>query len=389
MERTLFGARGVRPLPRVISALVAVVALLAELFLWGGDGASRLGVTIPPGIVVAIAVAAYLPLALLPRRALTCFAVMWVFSLLCLVVPTYEPSAGLLVALFRVARRCPARIARLAGLACLVPIIVLGYNAASAVGRIRLDAIAVPIALWLVVYALVWVFGRRVRLAAIRELEHGAELREAEDEARRRERELIARELHDSVAHGLTGIVLQAAGARGLHQQRQREPDPQVDAALSAIEGAGAQAMRELHRLLGLMRGASTGDVAHHTLAELEALVESTNRAGLDVRLTVTGSPVAVDPSLEHAAYRVIQESLSNAMKHAGPGARVDITVSWSRDLDIDVRTHGGSGPRVSLTGGHGLIGVAERVALVGGHFETGREQDGFVTHASIPLRSS
>lgn len=387
MSRRLFGARGIAPLPRVVSVLVAALALVAELVLWGGDGTSRLGGTVPTWVVIGIAVLAYLPLALIPRRALVGFAVMWVFSLICLVVPEYEPSTGLLVALFRVARRCPAGIARLAALACLVPILVLGYNAAAAVNRIRLDAIAFPVVLWLAVYALVWSFGRRVRRAAIREIEHGDELRQAEDETRRRERTQIARELHDSVAHALTGIVLQAAGARSLHQQRQTDPDPQVDAALGAIEGAGAQAMRELHRMLGLMRsGDVPGDVAQHSLAELQELVAATSAAGLDVHVQTVGPPVRVDPSLEHAAFRVIQESLSNAMKHAGPGARVDVIVRWAGDLDISVSTHGGSGARSSLSGGHGLIGVAERVALFGGSFETGRSDDGYVTHASIPL---
>jgi signal transduction histidine kinase len=157
--------------------------------------------------------------------------------------------------------------------------------------------------------------------------------------------------------------------------------------ALRAIEDGARATLLELRRLLGLLR---TDDpeprTARSTLAGLPALIEPLERAGVQVSLAASGDPVPLRPEVEVAAYRVVQESLTNVVAHAGP-CRVQVTVRYGpEELDVEVSDDGAAQPG-SGRGGYGLTGIRERVAALGGSVDAGPRTDGgFTVHALLPL---
>ena len=221
------------------------------------------------------------------------------------------------------------------------------------------------------------------------------------------ERSRIASELHDVVTHNVSVMVVQAGAARRILSG---SPD-EARAALLAVEASGRTAMVELQYLLGLLSPVEgmqpdadpEGDAAplqpQPGLGRLQTLVDQVAAAGLAVRLTVTGQPRALPPGLDLTAYRVVQEALTNAMKHAGPTAAV-VTLDYGEDaVVIDVSDDGGrdSGPGreassartgpVGVAGsGRGLLGLSERLSLYGGEFDAGpRPAGGWRVTARLP----
>ena len=374
--------------PRLTPAVVATLACLAQVVAWGGSPATRWGGTLPWAVVVAVTVVAFVPLALLPHRPRIGFMAVWLLGLWGIVVPTYDPNPGLLLALFRIARTENGAVTLPATFATLPPVALLAFNNAASgglhAGSVDLAAVAFILGLWALVYAAVIGVARRLRSGSdqVNRLAH--ELAASEEQARRRERARIARELHDTVAHSLSGIALQAAGARAV-LRADRAADP-VSAALASIEDAAGQGMRELHRLLGLIKGPETdgAEPGQRRWAEVPELIALASGAGLHVTLDEAGTPQPLDPSVEHTAFRVVQECLTNAMKHAGRGGTAQVDVCW------------GLLARPSQPGGNGLTGLAERVAAVGGTLEAQRfpepvegfpePDEGFRTHARLPL---
>ncbi|MDO5741217.1 MAG: histidine kinase, partial [Ornithinimicrobium sp.] len=223
-----------------------------------------------------------------------------------------------------------------------------------------------------------------------------------------RERQRIARELHDILSHSVSAMMMQAAGARAVAARlsQERPEDQRLDTvhdSLTTIEKTGSQSMRELHRLLGILRDregedtegsvlnidVSDGLPGEPVILNLLDLVSLSRQSGLTVELHDSGAQRVLDPSVKTAAYRVVQESLTNALKHAGRGAVVDIFQVWQDDrLQLQVRSragHDGTRPGTP-SGGTGLFGLRERVELVGGHFESGWAGEEFVTTARLPL---
>ena len=194
-------------------------------------------------------------------------------------------------------------------------------------------------------------------------------------EAAVQERRRIARELHDVVAHTLSVMVVQAGAAR---VTLPRDPARATE-ALQTVEATGREALLELRRMLGFVGGDVTSALREPqpTTAAIEALTRRAGAAGLPTSYTVEGAPNPQRPlpaGAEVAAYRIVQEALTNALKHAGPGATAAVVVRWMPEaLDLEVRDDGaGSGPTAALpSGGHGLVGMRERLALFGG--EIGR----------------
>jgi signal transduction histidine kinase len=200
------------------------------------------------------------------------------------------------------------------------------------------------------------------------------------------ERARIARELHDLVAHNVSVMVVQAGAERHAlppEQQSTRE-------ALTSIEQSGRQALAEARRLLGVLRHGDQSDELQPQpgVARIGELVEQTRRAGLPVELEVAGEPVGLPAGVDLCAYRVVQESLTNALKHAGP-AHARVRLRYDRAaLSIDVVDDGPGAATPDGDGaGHGLIGMRERVTLYGGRIEAGpRPEGGFAVHAELPL---
>jgi signal transduction histidine kinase len=180
---------------------------------------------------------------------------------------------------------------------------------------------------------------------------------------------------------------VQAAGARRVMR---RQPD-QAEQALSAIEGASRQAVVEMDRLLGfLRRQGEVDDLAPQPgLGQLGELVAQLSSAGLSVELSVEGEPSPLPRTVEVSAYRVVQEALTNTLKHSG-GATASVRVSYGTEaLEVDVIDEGPGRPGHALEGGggHGLMGMRERVGLHGGHVRAGpRTEGGFAVHARFPL---
>ena len=209
------------------------------------------------------------------------------------------------------------------------------------------------------------------------------------------ERLRFARDLHDVVSAGVSAMVLHAAGARALSCGCQ----PRVGAALEVIEGAGGQTMDELHQMLRLLRASKDTPSAAHgssraVLDEVPQLLARARQAGLEAHLVVHGEPAPVDPDVDLAGYRLVQEALTNTAKHAGAGASVTVELTWEEHLDVRVRDTGGNRTRppqvpAQLSSRIGLVGLAERVALAGGHLHTAATPDGFVVQAQLPLRAT
>jgi signal transduction histidine kinase len=211
----------------------------------------------------------------------------------------------------------------------------------------------------------------------------------AEQAARQRideERLRIARELHDVVAHTMATINVQAGVAVHVLPTR---PEAAAD-ALQAIKAASKEGLRELRAILNVLRQADDADPTQPApgTAQLETLVDGARRAGLETTLSVTGTPAPLPAAVDLAAYRIVQESLTNAIRHAGP-AQASVWLSYGDDeLRIDVADTGRGKPvGVSEGAGHGLVGMRERAAAVGGSVETGPSPGGgFRVAARLPL---
>jgi signal transduction histidine kinase len=271
-------------------------------------------------------------------------------------------------------------------------VLVLGMMIAGvvAVGLLSPDYMSADLYFPVIIVVLCWLGGRTVRTRA----RHAAELHETAalaaerrereaDEAVAEERRRIAREMHDVVAHSISVMVVQAGGAR-----RILASDPvRAEEAASRIRATGSDALAEMHILLGVLESAPDG-ASPPTLDGLEELVERTRAAGLPVSLEVRGERRALSPGAELAVYRVVQEALTNAMKHAGSATTV-VRLAWGEDaLEINVADRGDGGPSPRLAGaGHGLIGMRERLRVYGGEVQSGPQPEGgFEVAARLPL---
>jgi signal transduction histidine kinase len=233
--------------------------------------------------------------------------------------------------------------------------------------------------------------GARSRQAHLRTLQQRAA--DAEREQRQRvalatanERARIGRDLHDVIAHSLTVIVAQAQAAIATqHRHPQRATN-----AMREVISVGRESLSEMRRLVGAFGTGPERELAPPVgVAALPALVERIQAAGLPVNLTVDGSPTNLPAGVELSAYRIVQEALTNTLKHAGPGAEATVRLSLHPEhVDVEV-TDDGAGPPADLsaTRGNGLRGIAERVNLLGGVLSTGPGPGGgFALRAHLPV---
>jgi signal transduction histidine kinase len=238
-------------------------------------------------------------------------------------------------------------------------------------------------------FAIAWMAGYALRERAVqaeaaeeralhaeRERETAARIAVAEERAR------IARELHDIVAHAVSVMVLQVGAVR------HKLPETQQRDALTGVEETGRAALAEMRRLLGAMRhdGEDVELAPQPGLDRLDSLREEVGRAGLPVRLHLDGNPVMLPPAVDVSAYRIIQEGLTNALKHAR-AAHADVTLRYGvNELQIEIRDDG-CGPTATDGFGHGLVGVRERVKIYGGEMTTATAADGgFVLNTRLPF---
>ncbi len=231
-----------------------------------------------------------------------------------------------------------------------------------------------------------WAAGLVVRMRGDAERDLRARNLELQEEARlatASERARIARELHDVVSHAIAVTVLQARGGRKLVGK----DDASVARALSAIEQTNTAALGDMRRLLALLRDAddeATGNEPLPSLARLDQLVEQVRSSGLPVDLEVSGEAVPVPPGLDLSAYRIVQEALTNVLKHGGAGASALVEVTYGPD-ELEVTVTNTGAPPSAQNGGQGLIGVRERVMVAGGSVETGPTECGYAVRARLP----
>jgi signal transduction histidine kinase len=278
-----------------------------------------------------------------------------------------------------------------------------------AAGALNPFAVVLNVMYSTVPFALGWELGRATRLTrTLREYravleERNAELTvEREANARRavlEERVRIARELHDVVAHHVSLMGIQAGVAQRLFHSR---PDDALE-AVAAVQTGSRHAITDLHQLLGVLRGAAdpgagpdslgTDDGCENRepapgLGQLPALMSTVRHAGLPVDFAVQGRPHPLPPALELSTYRIVQEALTNTLKHAG-AARAGVTISYHQDAAVEVEiVDDGHGPRpTAVPGGRGLVGMQERVNLHGGQLEAGPlPAGGYRVHAILGL---
>jgi signal transduction histidine kinase len=247
-----------------------------------------------------------------------------------------------------------------------------------------------------------WGAGRVAREWALRaiELERANAALKAEQDQRSLlavadERSRIARELHDVVAHSISVMVVQAEGAK-----RMMDRDPRrAKSALDQIEGTGRAALVEMRRLLGVLRKDGDGGVRtpQPGTQSLDLLVDRAQEAGLDVRVAIDGKRKTLPAGIDVSVFRIIQEALTNSMKHAGP-TRADVLLTYSEEaVEVEITDAGlvnGHQPPAADPENpqHGLLGMKERVSLYGGEIVTGPcedGRDGYRVWARIPLTSS
>ncbi len=244
---------------------------------------------------------------------------------------------------------------------------------------------AVAVGFGLVVLSVVWYIGRRLRTREEDVEERRREQAADADRAVQAERTRIARELHDVVAHRVSLMTVQAGAARTVALD-----DPQAALqAMEAVEHAGRQALDELRHLLGVLR--PTGDdgslAPQPGLADVPRLVDQFRDAGLDVSLRMADLPRGLPTRVDLSAYRIVQESLTNVLKHAGLKARTEVRVSAADgavDIEISDRGHAAAGLPGS---GYGIMGMRERALLLGGSLTAGPHTDGgFRVAAHLPV---
>ncbi|MFF0574062.1 sensor histidine kinase [Streptosporangium saharense] len=344
----------------------------------------------PPAILVVLTA---LPLALRRRFPLTVFWTVLTAALVTYAGATWITVLACAVAAYSAVAHSRNRVAAVAGLLLAA---MLAGGAFEGVAP-RLPGWFGPSALLLgagVVASLVHVWRQRLR-ASRRRIE---ELRQAQEETTRRaveaERARIAGELHDVVTHNVSVMVIQAGAARkvmGTDPGMSRE-------AMLAIEASGRTALAELRHVMGLLAGPAGGRYAdpgeglepQPGLDRLSTLVERVRAAGTPVDVTLSPPPEPLPPGIDLAAYRVVQEALTNTIKHAS-GAAASVVIRHDGDwLRIEVTDTGAGRPALSATGdGRGLIGLRERLALYGGSLEAGPRGRGYRLVARLPRTTS
>lgn len=389
LRRSLLGSSGWQ---LVLDCLLAVAAGAFDLTVYltaDSSGLRHGGPPVPIGVGMIIVGAA----ALIFRRRWPTgvFLVAWCLSFSAVVAPDLQPVGILLVALYGVATRAARTGAVLALFASIGALGVGAVNSAPIGTHLwRPSWLFGTLVADILLPVIIWSFGRFRHRSLSRLYELHREHRRLLESARRDERLRLSHELHDIVSHTVNVMTLQAAGARAIMDQ-----DPtKVAPTLEVIEHAGVQAMNELQRLLGVLRadGGDHGQASQPQLVDLPRLFETARSSGQSVDFEINGPPGELDPSVELACYRVIQEALTNARKYAGTSAGVAVGMDWAPPrLVITVRNEAGTPApdQAALSTGNGLAGLSERVRLVGGHLESETlPTGGFLVRATLPVAS-
>jgi signal transduction histidine kinase len=350
--------------------------VLAALLLLAGEAAVVADPGPHPLPIAALTVVCTLPLAFRRRLPLLVVALV-VGAATAMSAVADEPSqiavpVALLIAAFTGGRELDPPQAWIALALVLAP---------QGIGLLLVDPDAAELVFGVLFFGGAWAFGFALRRRAQQAVS-------GERAAVDAERVRIARELHDIVSHSLSVVVLQTQAVR-----RRLGPEAAAEADdLRAVEATARQALAEMRRLLGILRADSepASLAPQPGLDQLDELVEQSRSAGLPVEVELEGQRVALSPSVDLAAYRVVQEALTNARRHAGPArARVHVRFGEAA-LEVLVEDDGAGAGAPGARGGHGLAGMRERVRLYGGSVDAGpRAEGGFRVRAELPIREA
>jgi signal transduction histidine kinase len=374
------------------AAVAIALACLALVDILGGSDASWGG---GGRVQIVLALAVTLPLAWRVRFPIPVMIVVNAASTAVVVLAwphqaAFEPFVAAVIAAYSLGAHTAGRRA-IVGIGLMLSF-GIGSIVATAVAGQPIGNLAAP-CFWLLG---TWIVGRIIHGRRRRTMELEALTQEL---ARQRdlqaqaavavERGRIARELHDIVAHNVSMMVVQAgAAAQVLEGQH-----PDVGNALNAIAETGRATVNEMRTLLGVLRAGDTDDAPLNPqpgIAELEQLVRSVREAGLPVELQVEGEPTPLPQALDLSAFRIVQEALTNTLRHAGR-ARAKVVVRYHREaVEVEVQDDGSGDDGTPLGGGHGLIGIRERVLMLNGEVEAGRcAEGGFRIRARLPIPAS
>ncbi|MFB9675657.1 sensor histidine kinase [Streptosporangium vulgare] len=365
----------------LVSLLNVWTVGVVDLVAWG---AAKLGVWGFAGLSLLL----FVPLFWLRERPVVVFAVISLTSFVQWLagVPTLFFNVSVLVAMYGVASRRPLRWAVGAGLVVELGLfLVFGRVPQGLDLRAFATASAFAIAIWT---AGIYANTRRRYLEGLEERAERAE-RERDQQARlaaAAERARIARELHDVVAHNVSVIIVQADGAGYAI-----DSDPeQARRAMQAVSATGRRALAEMRRMVGVLRadGVQEEYAPQPSLSQLDGLVAQVRESGLPVELRVSGVSRELPEGEQLTVYRIVQEALTNTLKHGGPDSRATVEMEYGvRELLLRVTDDGRGAATPEREGGHGLVGMRERVALFGGSVEARPVPGGgFQVVARLPI---
>ena len=384
--------RGRLNLVFVANVVAALIFFGATSGVLGTENARHHGAH-SSGELLLISLVLCAPLVLRTRLPLTAWAVsalaiLWTSQLVpphSLSAAAYIPAGVIvyLLCLYAVAVRCRAWV-------------VIGAGLGTVAGAAFIDAPTTATAFFaaaVAVFAGVIVRSQR----GGREQLKAAERRHEGERALLEERQRIARELHDVVAHHMSVIAIQAEAA----PYKTADAPPELVESFGEIRASALSGLNELRRVLGVLRSERPEATPQPGLEDLGSLVDSARNGGVTVTTAITGTPGPLPAGVDLSAYRIVQEALSNAMRHA-PGSAVQVSLDYGEAvLVIEVRSDGGthgiqpaqaaggqqSRAGLGYGGGHGIIGMRERAAMLGGHLEAGPAPDGgFLVTATLPL---
>jgi len=382
--------RGRYDLVEVADVIIALICFAIANSTLTNENASHHG-HYATGVLVLLAFLVCAPLALRTRFPFGAWAASAVALIgMSLVIPPGSlggpnfPVTGAFVyglCLYAVTVRCRPRI-------------VVAAVAVTVAGAEFFDSGALPQTVFLIAIPILLGVVVRVRRSGERQLEE-QERRHSGERALLEERQRIARELHDVVAHHMSVIAIQAEAA----PYKTADPPPELVESFGEIRASALAGLAELRRVLGVLRTGGQDTTPQPGLADLDALLDSARSGGVSVGVTCSGNPVTLPEGVDLSAYRIVQEALSNAMRHA-PGSHVEVHLAYRPDgLALEVRNDAvpavsvmaGSGTRtagdLAAGGGHGLVGMRERATMLGGSLEAAPTADGgFQVTAVLPV---
>ena len=376
--------RGRFDLVEVADAIIALIlfAICSPILAPGNSGQNGHH---PPVLLVLFAFLTCAPLVLRTRYPLTAWAVtgLAVIGTSLVLSGDWLDGSGYLTIVLIVYGLCVYAVAvrgrpRIVAAAAIITVVGAGF----------LDSGAAPGAAFLAVIPLL--------IGAVVRVRRSGELRLAEQERRHsgerallEERQRIARELHDVVAHHMSVIAIQAEAA----PYKTADAPPELVESFSDIRASALAGLAELRRVLGVLRTGGQDTAPQPGLAELNALLDSARSGGVSVTVTRSGNPVTLPEGVDLSAYRIVQEALSNAMRYA-PGSHVRLHLVYGPEgVALEVRNDAAAVPalvaggEVPPGGGHGIVGMRERAAMLGGSLAAGPTEDGgFQVIAVLPM---